>query len=99
MEWIIMKFEVKRTSEGKYMITGTKGYTVRMDNLFDAEKHCLYLNKKEELLDKYIQQNAEYYTTLSKIKMLTDRIHRESGELHVIELAIRIRELIRETLP
>ena len=94
-----MKFEVKLASDGKYQITGVKGYVLKMDNRFDAEKHCLYLNKKEELLNKYIEHNAEYYTTLSKIKMLTDRIHRESGELHVIELAIRIRELIRETLP
>ena len=93
------KFNVIITNSGRYQITGTKGYRIILDNRFDAEKHCLYLNKKEELLDKYIQQNAEYYTTLSKIKMLTDRIHRESGELHVIELAIRIRELIRETLP
>ena len=70
-----------------------------MDNRFDAEKHCNYLNRQVKLTDKFRQQNIEYYTILSKIKMLTDQIHRESGELHVIELAIRIRELIRETLP
>ena len=94
-----MKFEVKQTSNGKFMITGTKGYTIRVDNRFDAEKHCNYLNRQEEQLDKYIEQNTEYYTVLTKIKMLTDQIHRESGELHVVELAIKIRKLIREAIP
>ena len=94
-----MKFEVKQTSNGKFMITGTKGYTIRVDNRFDAEKHCNYLNRQEEQLNKYIRQNTEYYTVLTKIKMLTDRIHRESGELYVIELAIKIRKLIREAIP
>lgn len=93
------KFKVIATQTGRYMISGTKGYRIIVDNRFDAEKHCNYLNRQEELLDKYIEQNTEYYTVLTKIKMLTDQIHRESCELHVIELAIRIRELIRSALP
>ena len=93
------KFTVKTTSDGKHQITGVKGYTLKMDNRFDAEKHCNYLNRQEEQLNKYIRQNTEYYTVLTKIKMLTDRIHRESGELHVVELAIQIRKLIREAIP
>ena len=94
-----MKFEVKQTSDGKYMITGTKGYTIRVDNRYDAIKHANYLNRQDDMVDQFRRQNIEYYTTLTKIKMLTDQIHRESGEIHVIELAIRIRELIREAIP
>lgn len=93
-----MKFEVKQTSDGKFMIRGTKGYTIRVDNRYDAEKHCNYLNRQEEQLDKYIEQNTEYYTVLTKIKMLTDRIHRESGELHILQLTIQIQKIINEVI-
>ena len=93
------KFEVKQTSNGKFMISGTKGYTIRVDNRFDAIKHANYLNRQDELVEQFRQQNIEYYTVLTKIKMLTDQIHRQSGELHVVELAIKIRKLIREAIP
>ena len=94
-----MKFKVKQTNDGRYQITGTKGYRVVLNNRFDAEKHCNYLNRQSDMVEQFRQQNIEYYTTLSQIKMLSDTIHQESGELHVVELTIRIRELIRKVLP
>lgn len=94
----MVKFNVKETSSGKYQITGTTGYTLMLDNRHDAEKHCSYLNKKEEFLDKYIEQNAEYYTVLTKVKMLVEQVQGETGELHVLELVIRIKKLIQEVI-
>ena len=93
------RFDVKETDTGKYRITGTKGYTLILDNLHDAEKHCLYLNGKEKLLDKYIRQNAEYYTVLSKIGMVNNQIKTETGELHILEASIKIKNLLKEVLP
>ena len=51
-----------------------------------------------DFLDKYIEQNVEYFNTLTKIKMLVEQIQVESGELHVLELAIRIKKLIQEVI-
>ena len=96
---ILDKFEVKTTKTGKYLITGTKGYRVILNNRYDAIKHCNYLNKQEHELELFRNQNIEYYTTLTKIKMVTDQIHAECGELHILELAIRIKKLIRDALP
>lgn len=93
-----MKFSVRETSSGKFQITGTIGYRLVLDNRHDAEKHCRYLNNKEDFLDKYIEQNVEYFNTLTKIKMLVEQIQVESGELHVLELAIRIKKLIQEVI-
>ena len=93
------RFNVKETDTGKYRITGTKGYTLILDNRHDAEKHCLYLNGKEKLLDKHIRQNAEYYTVLSKIGMVNNQIKTETGELHILEASIKIKNLLKEVLP
>ena len=92
---VMAKYRIKKTSEGKYQILGVNGYTLILDNKFDAEKHCNHLNRQHNLLEKFRNQNIEYFTELTKIKMITEQIHRESGELHIIELAIRIKELIR----
>lgn len=92
-------FKVKQTNDGRYQITGTKGYRVVLNNRFDAEKHCNYLNRQHDMVEQFRKQNLDYYTTLSKIKMVTEQIHRESGELHIVELSIKIKELIRRTLP
>ena len=94
-----MKFEVKQTHDGRYQITGTKGYRVVLNNRFDALKHCNYLNKTNHDMETFRQQNIQYYTTLTKIKMLSEQIQPESGEIHVLELAIRIKKLIRDALP
>ena len=91
------KFKVKETN-GKYQILGVNGYTLILNNKFDCEKHCNYLNQQEEQVKQFREQNIKYYTVLSQIKMITDQIHRESGELHIIELAIRIKEIIRGAL-
>ena len=93
------EFKVKQTNDGRYQITGTKGYRVVLNNRFDALKHCNYLNKTHQDMETFRQQNIQYYTTLTKIKMLSEQIQTESGEIHVIELTIRIRELIRKVLP
>jgi len=94
-----MKFEVKQTSDNRWQVTGTRGYRVVLDNRFDAEKHCNYLNRQEDMLTQFREQNIEYYTSLSKVKMLAEQIQSESGELHVLQLAIQIKNLIQETLP
>ena len=93
------EFKVKQTNDGRYQITGTKGYRVVLNNKFDCEKHCNYLNRQEEQVKQFREQNIKYYTVLSQIKMITDQIYRESGELHIVECAIKIRELIRRILP
>ena len=93
------EFKVKQTSDGRWQITGTKGYRIVVDNKYDAIKHCNFLNRQESMIEQFRKQNLEYYTVLTKIKMLADRIHRESGELNIVECAIKIRELIRGILP
>lgn len=94
-----MKFEVKQTSDNRWQVTGTRGYRVVLDNRFDAEKHCNYLNRQEDMLTQFREQNITYYTCLSKVKMIAEQIQTESGELHVLQLAIQIKNLIQETLP
>lgn len=91
------KFRVKETN-GKYQILGVNGYTLILNNKFDAEKHCNYLNRRENLVCKFREQNIDYYNTLTQIKMITEQIHRESSELHIVELSIRIKELVRKVL-
>ena len=93
-----MKFNVKKTSSRKYQITGTTGYRLILDNKHDAEKHCLYLNTKEDFLENYVEQNAEYFTVLTKVKMLVEQVQTETGELHVLELVIKIKDLLKEVL-
>lgn len=99
MEWITMKYNVKKTSDNRWQITGTKGYRIVVDNKYDAIKHCNFLNRETDMVDQFRTQNIEYYTALSKIKMMADQIQQESCELHIIELTIRIREIIRSVLP
>ena len=94
-----MKFKVKQTTDNRWQVTGTKGYRVVLNNKYDALKHCNYLNRQHDMVEQFRKQNLDYYTTLSKIKMVTEQIHRESGELHIVELSIKIKELIRGTLP
>ena len=80
-------FEVKKTSDGRYRVTGVKGYALILDNKYDAIKHAEYLNH----LYKLSEQNKDYYTRLQKILMLTEQIQRETSELHITEIAIRIK--------
>ena len=86
-----MMFEVKKTSDGRYRVTGVKGYTLILDNKYDALKHAEYLNH----LYRLGEQNQEYYNTLTRIKMLTEQIQRETSELHITELAIRIKNEVK----
>ena len=88
------EFEVKETSNGRYQITGTRGYRLILDNRYDAMKHCEFLNNREQL----VEQNQEYYTTLKKIEMLTEQIKIGTGEIHILELAIRIQKLLEGVL-
>ena len=75
-------FEVKKTSDGRYRVTGVKGYTLIVDNKYDAMKHAEYLNH----LYKLSEQNKDYYTRLNRIQRLTEQIQRETSELHITEL-------------
>lgn len=93
------KYGVKELQNGNYMITGTKGYRIIVNNRYDAVKHSEELNHLEQDITIFRDQNIEYYTSLSKVKMLAEQIQSESGELHVLQLAIQIKNLIQETLP
>ena len=86
-----MMFEVKKTSDGRYRVTGVKGYTLILDNKYDALKHAEYLNH----LYRLSEQNKEYYNRLNRIQMLTEQIQRETSELHITELAIRIKNEVK----
>ena len=77
-----MMFDVTTTSDGRYRVTGVKGYALILDNKYDALKHAEYLNH----LYKLSEQNREYYTRLQKILMLTEQIQRETSELHITEI-------------
>lgn len=93
------KYGVKELQNGNYMVTGTKGYRIIVNNRYDAVKHAEQLNHLEQDITIFRDQNIEYYTSLSKVKMLAEQIQSESGELHVLQLAIQIKNLIQETLP
>ena len=93
------KYGVKELQNGNYMITGTKGYRIIVNNRYDAVKHSEQLNRMGQDITIFRDQNIEYYTALSKVKMIAEQIQTESGELHVLQLAIQIKNLIQETLP
>ena len=93
------KYGVKELQNGNYMITGTKGYRIIVNNRYDAVKHAEQLNHQDRDIEIFREQNIEYYTALSKVKMISEQIQSESGELHVLQLAIQIKNLIQETLP
>lgn len=93
------KYGVKELQNGNYMITGTKGYRIIVNNRYDAVKHSEQLNRMGQDITIFRDQNIEYYTSLSKVKMLAEQIQSESGELHVLQLAIQIKNLINEALP
>ena len=93
------KYGVKELQNGNYMVTGTKGYRIIVNNRYDAVKHSEELNHQDRDIEIFRQQNIEYYTTLSKVKMIAEQIQTESGELHVLQLAIQIKNLINEALP
>lgn len=84
-------FEVKKTSDGRYRIHGVKDYTLILDNKYDALKHAEYLNH----LYRLGEQNKDYYNTLTRIKMLSEQIQRETSELHITEIAIRIKNEVK----
>lgn len=92
-----MKFEVKERN-GKYSVTGFDGFSIRCDNRFDAVQLCSYLNGQDQLITDYRKQNVEYYTVLTKIRFVVEDIHQGTGELHILEKAIRIKELLKEVL-
>ena len=93
------KYGVKELQNGNYMVTGTKGYRIIVNNRYDAVKHSEQLNRMGQDINIFRDQNIEYYTALSKVKMIAEQIQTESGELHVLQLAIQIKNLIQETLP
>lgn len=88
------RFSVVRTSDGRFRVEGVTGYRLVLDNRFDAERHCMFLNHRELL----VEQNVRYYTVLRKISLLAEQIKMGSGEVHIFELAIRIQKLLQEVL-
>ena len=91
------KFEVVDRN-GKYSVVGFDGFSIRCDNRFDAEKLSGYLNGQDQLVRDYRERWTEYYTVLKKIKFIVDDIHQSTGEIHILEKAIKIKELLREVL-
>lgn len=93
-----MKFKVVESDSGNYRITGVIGYQLILSNRFDAERHCNYLNRREEYCRKLKKQNIGYNVRLKQIWDLVEQLQMECGELRVLDLAIRIKRLIRELL-
>lgn len=92
-------FKVTKTDTGNYRITGVSGYQLILSNRFDAERHCNYLNRREEYCRKLKKQNIGYNVRLKQIWDLVEQLQMECGyELRVLDLAIRIKRLIRELL-
>ena len=83
---------------GKYSVTGFDGFSIKVDNRFDAVQLCGYLNGQDKLISDYRNRYIEYYTALKSIQFVVDSIHRETGELHIVEKCIRIKELLKEVI-
>ena len=83
---------------GKYTVTGFGGLSIRCDNRFDAVQLCQFLNGQDKLINDYRDRYIEYYTALKSIQFVVDSIHRETGELHIVEKCIRIKDLLKEVL-
>lgn len=94
-----MKFKVVESDSGNYRITGVRGYQLMLSNRFDAERHCNYLNRREEYCRKLKKQNIGCNVRLEQIWDLVEQLQMECGyELRVLDLAIRIKRLVRELL-
>lgn len=91
------KFEVIDRN-GKYSVVGFDGFSIRVDNKFDADQLAAYLNGQDQLVSEYRERWTEYYTVLKKIKFIVDDIHQSTGELHILEKAIKIKELLKGVL-
>lgn len=83
---------------GKYQVTGFPGFSIRCDNRFDADQLCAYLNGQDQLISEYRERWSEYYTVLKKISFIVDDIHQSTGEIHILEKAIKIKNLLKEGL-
>ena len=73
-----MKFEVKKTSDGRYRVTGVKGYTLIWDNKYDALKHAEY--GKTTMIP--LTEKHEYITYMEiydKIEEMKTRV-KDKGE-------------------
>lgn len=83
---------------GKYSVVGFDGFSIRCDNRFDANQLCGYLNGQDSLVDDYRDRYIRYHTVLTKIKFVVEDIHQSTGELHILEKAIKIKNLLKEVL-
>ena len=83
---------------GKYTVTGFDGFSIRCDNRFDADQLAAYLNGQDQLVNDYRERWISYYTVLTKIRFVVDDIHKSSGEIHILEKAIKIKNLLKEVL-
>ena len=91
------KFKVV-TRNGKYSVTGFDGFSIHCDNRFDADSLCGYLNGQDRLVEDYRGKYIRLYTVLKKIKFIVDDIHQGTGEIHILEKAIKIKQLLKEVL-
>ena len=92
-----VKFEVVDRN-GKYSVTGFDGFSIKVDNRFDAVQLCGYLNGQDQLVNDYRERWISYYTVLTKIRFIVDDIHKSSGEIHILEKAIKIKNLLKGVL-
>ncbi len=77
---------------------GNMKYGLIFNNRHDAHMHCQYLNQQYTELTKTCEENKQYRGCLLKIKGIVEQIHIETGEIHILTLAIQIKELIKEVL-
>lgn len=93
------KFSVIKSDHGKkFTVTGFNGFKVSLNNKHDAYCLCGYLNRNDELMQQEISKNVEYYNVLTEIKRLVEKIQYGTGEIHILELAIKIKNLLKEVL-
>ena len=83
---------------GKYSVVGFDGFSIRCDNRFDADQLAAYLNGQDQLVNDYRERWISYYTVLTKIRFVVEDIHQCTGELHILEKAIKIKNLLKEVL-
>lgn len=91
------KFEVVDRN-GRYQVHGLDGLSIMVDNRFDATRLVEYLNTMDSLLDEHRSKRVVYYTVLKRIEFIVGGMHRECGELHILEKCIQIKNLLKEVL-
>lgn len=87
-------YNIRRTHNGRYQITGLRKHTLILDNKHDAWKHAEYLNNKQEELDRYIKYHIDSTNKEYKIHELTRRIKQTTNNPHVLELTMTLQDIL-----